>query len=152
MTTSTPTLKNVIVREWTKFAPQIIAFFAAGVPAAAIVTILGFVGIHIPATLATILAGGIASIAAYIKNDDLLKESAKALTGKLAAFIVSGLSATTVIAVLAAFHVSIPSWAAAALPIVLGLISGYFKSDTAIPLAIVSSSDGTPSVGTLPQS
>jgi hypothetical protein len=128
--TLTP-IQSAVNREWTTLAPQLVAFVAAGIPATAIVALLALIGIHVPMTLAVLLSGAAAAIAAYIQKDDLLRESAKALTGKLAAFVLSGLSAATVISVLGAFHVSVPGWVAAALPVVLGLISGYIKSDLA---------------------
>lgn len=130
ITISVASVKTAIKREWTQFAPQLVAFVAAGVPTTVVVAVLAAVGIHIPMTLAVLLSGGVASVAAYIQKDDLLKDSAKQLAGKLAAFIVSGLTAATVIAVLSTLHVPIPGWLASALPIVLGIVSGYFKSDT----------------------
>lgn len=133
------TIKADVVRAWTKFSPQFIAFLATGGVLTAIVALLDSFGVtYVPSPLAVLLVGGLSSIAAYIQKDHLLGESAKALTGKLAAFILAGFTTSTVVALFSALDVHVPSWVVGLVVTLAGIIAGYIKTDkvttsTALP-------------------
>ncbi len=123
-------VKTLVTREWTKFAPQLIAFLATGLTASGVLAVLSALHVHISLTLAALLVGFVSSVAAYIKKDDLLGDSAKVLGGKLAAFILTGTTATVVISVTSALGWHPPTYIVGLIVTAASLLAGYFKRDT----------------------
>jgi len=121
-----------LIRAWTQLAPKLVAFLSTGLTASGLIAALQLVGIHISAELATIVVGGIASVAAYIQRDRLLELAPGQLSLKVLAFIVTSASATTVVAIASELGADLTAHApliGAALTVIAAL-AGYFKADS----------------------
>lgn len=119
-------------RHWARLAPKLIAFLATGVTSSGVLLVLGAFGIHLDATIATLLVGAASSTAAYIQRDNLLTLSPTQFSAKLLAFALTSITATGLVAAAGAFGIDLSSHAAAigiVLTVVAGLV-GYLKSDT----------------------
>lgn len=121
-----------LIRAWTQLAPKLVAFLATGLTASGLIAALQVVGVHISAELATILVGGIASVAAYIQRDRLLELAPGQLSLKVLAFIVTSASATTVVAIASELGVELGAYAPliGALLTLVGALAGYLKADS----------------------
>lgn len=131
-------IKQLVTRAWSKLAPQLIAFLATGLTSTGVLAVLAVVHIHVPLTIAALAVGFVSSVAAYIQRDKLLGLSAKVLSGKLAAFILTGTTATVVIGISSAFGCHPPTYIVGLIVTGASLLAGYFKSDTTVTQVITS--------------
>lgn len=127
-----------IERLWTQFAPKLIAFLATGLTASGLLWlwtyITGLFGYDwaLPPELAVIIVGAVSSVAAYIQRDGLLDLRPKEIASKVIVFILTGISATGILAAASAFGVDLSEYSPliTAGVTVLGALLGYFKRDT----------------------
>lgn len=128
---------ELITRAWNKLAPKLITFLATGLSASALIAGVNWVADllgqewSISATLATMLVGGISSVAAFIKRDNLLSLAPAQFAYKVVAFIVTSASAATVVAFAEQLGVDLSEWSGligAGLTILATLV-GYYKKD-----------------------
>lgn len=123
-------------RAWTQFAPQVLAFLATGLTSSAVLTLLDYIpNVHIPATTVALVVGFVSTVAAFIQKDRALGDDAKTISGKLAAFVLSGVTVTAVVSVSSTFGLHLPEWAPGVAVTVAGLIVGYLKADKITPVA-----------------
>lgn len=121
-----------LIRAWTQLAPKLVAFLATGLTASGLLAALQLVGIHISAELATILVGGIASVAAVIQRDNLLELAPGQLSLKVIALIITSASGTTVLAIAGELGIDLTDHA----PLITAVLTllaagvGYFKADS----------------------
>lgn len=120
------------------FAPKLIAFLATGLTSTALIGVLAAFGVHIDAVLAAIIVGGLSSVAAYIKRDNLLQLAPGQFSLKVVTFIVTSVSATTIVATAAQLGFDLTPWAPVIGLVLTALASvlGFAKADrTAFALA-----------------
>ncbi|MCJ1709213.1 hypothetical protein [Microbacterium sp. VKM Ac-2923] len=131
---------ETIRRSAKALAPKLIAFLATGLTASALIGALQWAGailgwdLTISPTLATLIVGGLSSVAAYVQRDKLLDLPPAQLASKVAVFILTSVSAVTIVAVATEFGVNLES----ATPVIgasltlIGAILGYAKADLVI--------------------
>lgn len=121
-----------LIRSWKQLAPKLIAFLATGLTASGLLWALQLVGITISAELATILVGGIASVAAFIQRDQLLELAPGQLSLKVLAFMITSASAASVVAIAGELGIDLTPHAPliGALLTVAGALAGYLKADS----------------------
>lgn len=137
MSATTPApvpITTPIERAWTKLAPKVIAFLASGLTTSAVIGVLQLFGVTIKPELATMLVGGISTVAAFIIRDNLLALAPSQLSLKVVVFILSSTTAAGLVALLSQFGVDLSGWSwliGVGLTAVGGLL-GYSKTDYAL--------------------
>jgi len=125
-------------RGWLALAPKLLAFLATGLSASALIGAFqfftGLTGhpINIPTPTAVLLVGIISTTAAWAIRDKLLELPPRELAAKVAVFALSSVTASGVVAVLAAFGIDpapYSAWITAGVTIA-GAILGYIKKDS----------------------
>lgn len=116
---------------WKTVAPKLIAFLATGGTASVLIFIGQIFGLTISAELSALLVGGVASVAAYIQRDNLLDLAPGQLSLKVIVFIITGVSATGVVALAGQFGLVLDDYAAiiGAVLTLVGAILGFAKAD-----------------------
>jgi len=120
-----------IQRAWGALAPKLVAFLATGLTVSGVLWAFQLVGLHVTPELATILVGGLSSVAAYIQRDGLLQLAPGQFSLKVIAFIVTSASATTLVALAREFGLDLAPHAPliGSLLTVVAAAIGYLKSD-----------------------
>lgn len=124
--------------DWKSIAPKLVAFLATGLTASLLIGVGQFFGLTISAELAALVVAGVSSVAAYIQRDNLLSLAPGQISLKVITFIVTGASATGVVALAAQFGLPLDNYAAiigAGLTL-LGAVLGYTKADQVTPAGI----------------
>lgn len=141
---------EVLKRSALALAPKLIAFLATGLTASGLIAAVQWVGAvldqdwTISAPLATLIVGGTASVAAYIQRDKLLDLAPGQFAYKVIVFIVTSVSAVTVVAVAAELGLNLEQWS----PLIgvaltaIATVLGYVKVDTTT-VPMVQRADGT---------
>ncbi|MDQ1113920.1 CHASE2 domain-containing sensor protein [Microbacterium testaceum] len=131
---------ETIRRGAKSLAPKLIAFLATGLTASGLIAALQWAGLvlgwtwTISPTLATMIVGGLASVAAFIQRDHLLDLAPAQLAGKVAVFVVTSISAVSVVAFAAEIGIDLSGWSpliGAALTL-LATAAGYVKADKVV--------------------
>lgn len=142
---------ELIRRSAAALAPKLIAFLATGLTASGLIAAVQWVGAllnqqwTISAPLAALIVGGTASVAAYIQRDKLLDLAPGQLAYKVIVFVLTSVSAVTVVTVAAELGFDLSQWS----PLIgvaltaLATILGYVKKDATIVPLHIRSSDGT---------
>lgn len=60
--------KSIITRDWNDLEPKVVTFLASGLTVSGIITVGGYLGLHLTAPEASLAVVLISSIAAYIKK------------------------------------------------------------------------------------
>ena len=126
-------------------APKLVAFLATGLTASMLIAVLQWAGgvlgwdLTISPTLATMVVGGLSSVAAYVQRDDLLDLPPAQLASKVVVFVLTSVSAVTIVGVAAEFDIDL----APATPVIgaaltlIGAILGYAKVDHVIAPEVI---------------
>lgn len=153
MSHTAPTVITRLVdraRERAQFlAPKLIAFLASGLSVSAVLAVLASLNVHMDPVLATILVGGVSTVAAYIQRDNLLGLAPGQFSLKVIAFLVTSASATGIVATAAQLGIDLSQHTViigVALTVIASLF-GFAKSDrVAVDLRDV---EGVPDVSSL---
>lgn len=134
-----------IRRRARALAPKLVAFLATGLTASGLIAALQWAGgvldwdLTISPTLATIVVGGLSSVAAYVQRDDLLELPPAQLASKVAVFMLTSLSAVTIVTVAGEFGIDLSSASPAigAALTLIGAALGYAQSDHVIAPEVI---------------
>lgn len=141
MTTATPIPTRPIDRAKEAaryFAPKLIAFLATGLTSSLLIGVLAAFGIEISAVLAVIIVGGLSSVAAYVQRDNLLALAPGQFSLKVLTFIVTSVSATTIVATAAQLGLDLTPWAPVIGVVLTAVASalGFSKADRTTDYAL----------------
>lgn len=123
---------SLITRVWYKLAPKVLAYLISGVPASAVIYLLGVFGVHIEVTWAVAFVGTLSVIASYVQSDNLLHLPWNLAAPKFIVILLSTVTGTAVVGALTFFGVKLDPGIASVVVVGVSAIAGYFKSELAV--------------------